>query len=64
MPKNAFTYIEAVAFIVAVAVPVHYLGGIDWPPAVGIGAAASIALRWLIHRGMAMRPRRPVTGGH
>jgi hypothetical protein len=49
--KTALTYVGAVALIAAVSVPVHFLAEVDWPLAIGIGAAASIALRWLLHRG-------------
>jgi membrane protein implicated in regulation of membrane protease activity len=63
MSKTALTYLEAVALIAAVSLPVHYLGGVDWPWAIVIGAAASIALRWLIHRAVAIRLRRPPLAG-
>ena len=41
MSRKAFIYLETVAFIVAVSVLVHYLGGLDWPWAIVIGAATS-----------------------
>ena len=64
MSKRALVYAESVAFIVAVAVPVHYLGGLEWPWAIVIGAAASIMLRWLIHSETGARlRRRPLAGG-
>jgi hypothetical protein len=64
MSRKAFMYFEAVAVIVAVAVPVHYLGGLDWPWASAIGAAASVVVRWLIHGGALARLRkRPLPGG-
>ena len=64
MSKTAFIYAEAVAFTVAVSVFVHYLGGLDWPWAIVIGAVTSIVLRWLIHGGTVARLRkRPLTGG-
>lgn len=63
MFKTALTYLEAVALIAAVSVPVHYLGEVDWPLAIAIGAAASIALRWLIHRGALEHLRKPPLAG-
>lgn len=64
MSKKAPIYAEAVAVIVAVSVPAHYVGGLEWPWAIVIGAATSIVLRWLIHGGALARVRkRPVTGG-
>lgn len=61
---KALIYAEAVAVIVAVSVPVHYFGGFDWPWAIVIGAATSIALRSLIHGGTLARLRkRPLPGG-
>jgi hypothetical protein len=63
MSKTALTYIEAAALIAAVSVPVHYFGEIDWPWAIVIGAAASIGLRWLIHRGMPAPLRKPPVAG-
>ena len=63
MSKTALTYAETLVFIVAISVPVHYLAGLDWPWAIVIGAAASIALRWLIHRAVAIRLRRPPLAG-
>jgi hypothetical protein len=63
--KKAFIYLETVAVIVAVSVPVHYFGGLDWPWAIVIGAATSVVLRWLIHGGTLARLRkRPLIGGH
>jgi hypothetical protein len=62
--KTAFNYAETVAFIVAVSGLVHYLGGLDWPRAIVIGAVTSIVLRWLIHGGTVARLRkRPLPGG-
>lgn len=63
MFKTALTYVEAVALIAAASVSVHFLTQVDWPLAIGIGAAASIALRWLIHRGALEHLRRPLAGG-
>lgn len=63
MSKTAFIYAEAVVLIAAVSVPVHYVGEVDWPLAIGIGGAASIALRWLIHRGMLAHLRKPPLAG-
>jgi hypothetical protein len=62
--KTSLTYLEAVALVAAVSVPVHYLGEVDWPWAIVIGAAGSIMLRWLIHRGVLGNLRKPpLTGG-
>ena len=63
MAKTALSYVERVLLIVAVGVPVHYLGGLDWPWAIVIGAAASIALGWLIHSGTVARGRKPPVAG-
>jgi hypothetical protein len=63
MFKTALTYVEAVVLIAAVSVPVHFLAQVDWPLAIGIGAAASIALRWLIHRVAPAHLRKPLAGG-
>ena len=63
MLKNILTYVENVVVIAAVGVPVHYLTGLDWPWAILIGAAASIVLRWLIHRGMLAQVRKPPVAG-
>jgi hypothetical protein len=51
-------------FIVVIGVGGHYLAGVEWPLAVGIGAAASIVLRRLIHGEAARRifGNRAVTG--
>ena len=59
MFKSAFMYAESLAVIVVVSIPVHYLGGLDWPWAVVIGGAASIVVRWLIHLGTLSHLRRP-----
>ena len=61
--KTALSYAETIALIAAVFLPVHYLGGVDWPLAIGIGAAASIVLRWLIHRGALGRLGKPPLAG-
>jgi hypothetical protein len=64
MSKTALIYTEAVAVIVAISVPVHYLGGLAWAWAIVIGSATSIVLRWLIHGGTVARLRkRPLPGG-
>ena len=64
MFKTALSTAENVAVIAAVAVPVHYLAGLDWPWAIVIGAAVSIVSRWLIHGGTLARFWKPrVTGG-
>ena len=63
MFKTALSTAENVAVIAIVGVSVHYLAGLDWPWAVVIGAAVSVALRWLIHSGAVERVRkRPLTG--
>ena len=61
--SKALKYVGAVAVIVAVSVPVHYLGGLDWPWAIVIGAATSIILSWLIHGGTVARLRKPPLPG-
>jgi hypothetical protein len=61
--KKAFIYAEVVAVILAVSVPVRYLGGLDWPWAIVIGAATSIVVRWVIHGPVARMRQRPLTGG-
>lgn len=64
MSKTALINAEPVAVIVAVSVPVHYLGGLAWAWAIVTGAAMSIVLRWLIHGANFARMRkRPLTGG-
>ena len=64
MFKRALMYAESVAVILAVSVPVHYLGGLDWPWAIVIGGATSVVLRWLVHGGTLARLRkRPLLGG-
>jgi hypothetical protein len=61
--KTTLSYLENVVVIVAVGVPVHYLAGLDWPWAMVIGAAVSVALRWFIRGGAVARLRkRPLTG--
>lgn len=64
MSRRALLYAESLAVILAVSVSVHYVGGLDWPWAVVIGAAASIVVRWLIHGGiLAHLRKRPLPGG-
>ena len=63
MFKTALSTAENVAVIAAVGVPVHYLAGLDWPWAIVIGAAVSIALRWLIRGGTLARVRKPPLAG-
>jgi hypothetical protein len=62
--KTALVYGEAVAVIVAVSVPVHYLGELDWPWAIVIGAVALILVRSLIHSGILARLRKRPLIGH
>jgi hypothetical protein len=59
MTKQALIYAEAVGVIVAVSVAVHYLGGLDWPFAIAIGAATSIVARRLFRRGTRAQAPRP-----
>lgn len=65
MFKTALSTAENVAVIAAAGVLVHVLAGLDWPWAIAIGAAAAIALRWLIHRGgtIARLRKHPLPGG-
>jgi len=63
MSKTALIYTEAVAVIVVVSVPVHYLSGLAWAWAIVIGAVTSIVLRWLIHGGTVPRLRKPPLAG-
>jgi membrane protein implicated in regulation of membrane protease activity len=64
MSKTALINAEAFAVIVAVSIPVHYLGGFAWAWAIVTSAVTSIVLRWLIHGGTFARMRkRPLTGG-
>ena len=61
--KRALMYAASVAIIVAVSVPVHYFGGLDWPWAIVVGAATSVMLHWLTHGGTLARLRkRPLPG--
>jgi len=53
--RKALLYGEAALFTLALTVPVHYLGGLDWPWALVIGLAASLVLRVLIHGRSAAR---------
>lgn len=64
MSTTALTYAEIAVLTVAVGVAVRYLAGVDWPLGVGVGAAASIVLRRLIHGEAARRivGNRAVTG--
>jgi hypothetical protein len=64
MTKTALINAEAVAVIVAVSIPVHYLGGLAWAWAIVTGAVTSIVLRRLIHGGNFARAwKRPLTKG-
>ena len=49
MLKTTIHYIEAIAGVAAVAAPVHYVAGLDWPWAVFLGAAVVVVLRALSH---------------
>ena len=64
MLNTMLTYVANVIVIVVVSVSVHYLGGLDWPWATLIGAAALVALRWLLRSvGTARTRKPPLTGG-
>jgi hypothetical protein len=63
LSKTALTYAETLVFVVAVSVPAHYLAGLDWPWAIVIGAAVSIALRRLIHSWKGVRRGKPRMSG-
>ena len=52
MLERALMYAESVVVIGVVGVAAHYLTGLDWPWAIVIGAAASVALRWLVRGGV------------
>jgi hypothetical protein len=54
--KNTLLYAETIAILVAVAAIVHLLAAVDWPWAIGIGAAAAVLLRAVIHRKTPARP--------
>ena len=55
MLNTMLSFVEKVIVIVAVGVSLHYLGGLDWPWAILIGAAVSVALRWFLRSGVAAR---------
>jgi len=57
--KTILSFVENVIVIVVVGVSLHYLGGLDWPWAILIGAAVSVALRWFLRSGVAARVRKP-----
>jgi hypothetical protein len=61
--KTALTYAESVVLVAAVSVAVQYLAELDWPWAIVIGAAASIALRWLIQSWNGVRRGNPRMSG-
>ena len=63
MLNTMLTYVANVIVIVAVGVSVHYLGGLDWPWAILIGAAVLVALRWLLPSVRAARERKPPLAG-
>ena len=64
MLKTMLTYVENLTVIIAVGASVHYIGGLDWPWAISIGAAVFVALRWLLFSVRAARARKPpLTGG-
>ena len=57
MLNTMLSFVENVIVIVVVGVSLHYLGGLDWPWAILIGAAVLVALRWLLPSVRAARPR-------
>ena len=64
MPTKAFMYAETVLVLFVVTLPVHYVGGLDWPWAIVVGAMTSMVVRWLIRSGVvARRRKRPLPGG-
>ena len=48
MFKKTALYAQTLVLLIAVAVVVHYLTGLDWPWAIVAGAAVSLAARALI----------------
>ena len=63
MLNTMLSFVENVIVIVVVGVSLHYLGGLDWPWAILIGAAVLVALRWLLPGVRAARERKPPLGG-
>ena len=64
MLETMLSFVENVIVIVVVGVSLHYLGGLDWPWAILIGAAVLVALRWLLPSVRAARERKPpLVGG-
>jgi len=55
MARNALLYAETIVLMLAVGVPVHFLGGLDWPWALAIGAGAAIVVCATIHGRTATR---------
>ena len=62
MLKSIAAYAQAVALIAVVAVPLHFLAGLDWPWAVVAGGLAAIVLRPLIRRARIASDGRPIAG--
>ena len=62
MLETMLSFVESVIVIVVVGVSLHYLAGLDWPWAILIGAAVSVALRWFLRSGVAARPPPPGGG--
>lgn len=60
MFRNEFGYVVA---IVAVSLPVHYLGGLDWPWAIVVGAITSVAVRSVFTSGIVARRRKRLLPG-
>jgi hypothetical protein len=50
---TAVRYLEAAVVIAAIAAPIHYLVGLDWPWAIVLGTAGSMLVRALVY------PRTP-----
>ena len=64
MLKTILTYVGILTVIVVVGVAVHYFGGLDWPWAISIGAAAAVrSVGSFAAWGLRARGRPRLTGG-
>jgi hypothetical protein len=63
MLETTLTALATVVVIAAVGLSVHYLAGLDWPWAIAVGAAVSIALRLLVPRAHLARGTKPPSIG-